>query len=166
MNTIPPAASPAPQQAGDHRRATTVLWAIATFALLSLCSILILVVLATGGQLPDLDQGPSWTPPPAAAIAPAGMASGIERLEDQPFLPGDAIQNVSGGRVNLRQTPGFHNKPADDVIAVLEAGDVATMVAGPEQADGLRWWLVRYGTAEGWMAERSNSGKVLLGPAS
>jgi hypothetical protein len=67
--------------------------------------------------------------------------------------------------VNLRQTPGFQSKPAEDVIAVLRAGELATVLEGPEQADGLRWWRVRSNQVEGWMAERSNSGKVLLGPA-
>lgn len=67
--------------------------------------------------------------------------------------------------MNLRQTPGFQSKPAEDVIAVLQAGELATVLEGPEQADGLRWWRVQFKQNEGWIAERSNSGKVLLGPA-
>jgi hypothetical protein len=141
------------------------LWAIATFVILVLGSVLLLLVLATGGRLPALEQGPSWTPSAPVVPAPASAAAEVQRSADQPYLPGDALQNVSGGRVNLRQTPGFQSKSAEDVIAVLQAGDGVTVLAGPEQADGLRWWRVRFNEAQGWMAERSNSGKVLLGPA-
>jgi hypothetical protein len=164
MNTTPPTARPS-GPAARRKRDTTLLWAIATFAVLVLGSALLLLMLATGGQLPTLEQGPSWTPP-AVAATPAGGAVAVERPDDQPYLPGDVLQNVSGGRVNLRQTPGFQSKPAEDVIAVLQAGEIMTVLAGPEQADGLRWWRVRFNEAEGWMAERSNSGKLLLGPAS
>lgn len=168
MTTTPPTPGRPTGSTGrpaGHKRDLTLLWAIVTFAALVLGSALLLLVLAGGGQLPVLEQGPSWTPPAVVAPTPASVAAEVQRSDKQPYLPGDVLQNVSGGRVNLRQTPGFQSKSAEDVIAVLQAGEMATVLAGPEQADGLRWWRVSFNEIEGWMAERSNSGKVLLGPA-
>jgi hypothetical protein len=72
------------------------------------------------------------------------------------------VRNVNAGPVNLRQTPGFQNKPANDVIAAVPSGQDGSIVDGPVEADGLTWWLVRFGDRTGWMAERSSSGVTLL----
>lgn len=148
----------------SRQRNTTAFWAAVTFGTLMLCSVLLVLVFITGGQLPSFGNGPSWTPAASpTGNAPSAATSGETlRSAQQPFLPSDVVQNVSGGRVNLRQTPGFQNKPAGDVIAVIQAGQTGTVVEGPAEADGLRWWRVRFPAGDGWMAERSNSGKVLL----
>lgn len=153
--------SPRPPQ--GRSRSYTGFWAALTFVTLLLCSALALLVLSTGGQLPQIGNGPSWTPPaPTASNAQPSTGTSIERSPSRPFLPGDIVQNASGGRVNLRRSPGFQNKPADDVILVVQPGDSGTVLEGPVQADGLNWWRIRFANGEGWMAERSNSGKVLL----
>ena len=72
------------------------------------------------------------------------------------------MRNVNAGPVNLRQTPGFQNKLANDVIATVPSGQDGSIVDGPVEADGLTWWLVRFGDRTGWMAERSSSGVTLL----
>lgn len=160
MTTYPSpfAPSPPPQ---PKRRTTTTFWAVLVFGGLVACSALILVFAVTRGQFPRLGSGPSWTPPPLAAPAPAAVG-GAERSAERPFLINDLVQNASGGRVNLRQTPGYQNKPPEDVIAVIPPGEAGAVVDGPQDADGLRWWRVRFAAGEGWIAERSNSGKVLL----
>lgn len=162
MAYYPPSpSSPRPPQ--GRPRSYTGFWAALTFTTLLLCSALVLLMLSTGGQLPQIGNGPSWTPPaPAAGNAPSSAGAGMERSPSRPFLPGDTVQNASGGRVNLRQSPGFQNKPAGDVILVVQPGDSGTVLEGPVQADGLNWWRIRFVGGEGWMAERSNSGKVLL----
>lgn len=162
MTYYPPSpASPRPPQ--NRRRGSTGFWAALTFGTLMLCSVLLLLLLATGGQLPQIGNGPSWTPPAPAGSNAAGAAqAGAQRSAALPFLPNDPVQNVSGGRVNLRQSPGFQNKAAGDVILIVQAGETGTVLEGPVQADGLNWWRVRFANDEGWMAERSNSGKVLL----
>lgn len=162
MTYYPP--SPASQHPPQSRqRSSTGFWAALTFIALMLCGVLLLLVLATGGQLPQIGNGPSWTPSASTGNnVPSAAQADVQRSAALPFLPGDAVQNVSGGRVNLRQSPGFQNKPAGDVILVVPAGDAGTVLEGPVQADGLNWWRVRLANGEGWMAERSNSGKVLL----
>lgn len=80
----------------------------------------------------------------------------------QRFAPGDTVLNVNPGPVNLRQSPGFQNKPASDVITAIPAGQAGVIAGGPVEADGLVWWQVRFGERTGWMAERSSSGVTLL----
>ena len=75
---------------------------------------------------------------------------------------GDLAVNASAGEVRLRKTPGFQNKPADDVISTVPAGAQGEVIDGPQAADGLQWWLVRFDGQEGWMAERSSQGILLL----
>jgi hypothetical protein len=131
--------------------------------MLLLCSATLLLVLATGGQLPKIGSGPSWTPPaPTSSNVSSAAPPDAPPSAALPFAPNDVVENASGGRVNLRQSPGFQNKPASDIILVVQAGDSGTVLEGPIEADGLSWWRVRFGDRAGWMAERSNSGKVLL----
>ena len=81
------------------------------------------------------------------------------------FTSGQKV--FAGDFINLRRTPGYVNKTADDVVveAPLAAGLV--IMAGPQQADDLTWWQVRYTDssgqrAEGWAAEAASKGKELL----
>lgn len=153
-NQTPP---PAPR----HR---TRLWAALVFLVLLIACLAIIVLAISGGRLPDLGGADvTWTPPPeqpaAAVEAPSSPApAGAEGR----FQPGNMVRNVNAGPVNLRQSPGFQNKPADDVIMAVRAGLEGEIVGGPEEADGLVWWQVRFGQRAGWMAERSSSGVTLL----
>lgn len=172
MTYYPPSASPQPPP--RRPRKTTWLWAALTFVALLLCSGLVLLALITGGQLPDFGNGPEWTPPAAAvdlALAatpgapeqPSGETGPGGQPLPQTFQPGQQVRNASGGPVNLRQTPGFLDKPDTDIIAAIPAGSRGEILSGPVAADGLSWWQVRFpARGEGWMAERSSSGRVLL----
>lgn len=146
-----------PQQSRDR----TALWAMLAFGMLSLACLAVVALAMSGGRLPDIGQEPSWTPPAAQAglpvPAPEAPSSGL--------AAGMAVLNASAGPVNLRRSPGFQNKPSDDVLVAVPAGSVGAIVDGPQQADGLSWWRVRFGEREGWMAERSSSGVTLLARA-
>lgn len=166
MNNYLPGHGPRRQQEPSHPRrpARTRLWALTTFSVLTLCSFLFLIVITTGGQLPQFGNGPSWTPP---AVAPdQSVRTEVQvpstRTEDRPFLPGDRVRNVSGSSVNLRRTPGYQNKAPSDVILTIPADDSGVLLKGPEGADGLRWWQVEFAGSIGWMAERSSRGVLLL----
>jgi murein DD-endopeptidase MepM/ murein hydrolase activator NlpD len=81
------------------------------------------------------------------------------------FKPGDRALTVAF--VRLRRTPGYMNKPPDDVVADIWQGMVAVIVSGPKSLDGLIWWEVE--TQEitgkgvrGWMAESAPGGVPLL----
>ncbi|MCS6843143.1 MAG: hypothetical protein NZ528_02285 [Caldilineales bacterium] len=163
MTYYPPTYPPRP----TRRRGHTGLWAALTFFTLSAACLLALLIVATGGQLPDFGNGPSWTPPATAAPSAGQPGAVVQETVAPPpalgaFGPGDPVQNVSGGPVNLRRTPGFRSKPADDVLTTVRPGQTGVALEGPVEADGLRWWRVRFPVGEGWMAERSSSGKVLL----
>lgn len=141
-----------------------VLWMLLAFLVLLIACLAITVLAISGGRLPDLGRADvTWTPSPeqpTAAIeapispAPAGA--------DGRFQPGDMVLNVNAGPVNLRQSPGFQNKPDSDIIMAVPARLEGEIVGGPEAADGLIWWQVRFGQRAGWMAERSSSGVTLL----
>lgn len=61
--------------------------------------------------------------------------------------------------VNLRQSPGFEGKTADDIVRQVQAGEILSVIGGPEQRDGLTWWMVG-----GWIAESSPTQVRLLDP--
>ncbi len=154
MSVYPP--SPRP-------RDRTRLWAALVYVLLTVACLVVTALAFSGGRLPDLGGSEvSWTPPAEQALplpASAPAAAG------QRFTVGDAVLNVNPGPVNLRQSPGFQNKPANDIITAVPAGQPGVIAGGPAEVDGLIWWQVRFGERTGWMAERSSSGVTLLDQA-
>jgi hypothetical protein len=58
-----------------------------------------------------------------------------------------------------RVTPGNSNnvraepKKTGKLLGKIPGGDSFEVLAGPECADGLNWWQVRYGDVEGWTVE-------------
>ena len=70
--------------------------------------------------------------------------------------------------VNMRRTPGYIGKPADDVLAELPYDSVATVVDSRHQvSDGLVWWrvsteLTDRGRVTGWLAQFTPAGAALL----
>ena len=82
---------------------------------------------------------------------------------------GATATNVTNSLVNIRRTPGYLGKPQGDILAQMKPGESVTLLDGPEVADSLTWWFVRYqpnGQAiEGWVAESTASGVQILAPA-
>jgi murein DD-endopeptidase MepM/ murein hydrolase activator NlpD len=69
--------------------------------------------------------------------------------------------------VNLRRSPGYISKPNDDVLGQIPHGAAVETLAGPTDADGLRWWELRAPlldntVATGWAAEFDPNGRRLL----
>jgi len=157
MTTTPPPYV-APLQQRPTKRNRAWLWALLAFVALSLCGMAAFVLAVSGGQLPELGQSPSWTPPAPGEEGPTQA----ERQAGAILAVGDLAVNASAGQVRLRRTPGFQNKAADDVITTVPAGAQGEVIDGPQAADGLQWWLMRFGDSEGWMAERSSQGILLL----
>ena len=135
----------------------TLPWALITFTALVLCSLATLLIMLTGGNLDEFKPGPSWTP-----VAPAGEIVQSSRPDGQSFVGGDSVSIAFAGGVNLRRTPGYQNKPAGDTLRTVNGGATGTITGGPVDLDGLRWWQVRFDADEGWMAERSSQGRLLL----
>ena len=158
-----------------HRGLRSWFWPgfAAGFLLLSLLSCGGLVM-ATGLNRIDLEDiqgsGAVWTPPAVTptptldpnAVAPAAVAG------TGAFQLGETVRNITNSRVNIRQTAGHLGKSNSDILAQLQSGDTLQIVAGPNFADGLNWWLIRYQTSdgrvvEGWVAEATQSGVQILG---
>jgi hypothetical protein len=155
MSVYPPA-TPPPTRPRDR----TGLWAALVFLLLTVACLAAVAIAFSGGRLPDLGGAEvSWTPPPDQPTIPASSSPSVS---GERFAVGEAVLNVNLGPVNLRQSPGFQNKPAADVITAVPAKQVVVVEGGPVEADGLVWWQVRLGERIGWMAERSSSGVTLL----
>lgn len=149
MNVTPEPATPTKR---------TLPWALITFAALVLCSLATLLIMLTGGNLDEFKSGrPSWTP-----VAPAGEIVQASSPDGQSFASGDSVSIAYSGGVNLRRTPGYQNKPAGDTLRTVNGGATGTITGGPVELDGLRWWQVRFDADEGWMAERSSQGRLLL----
>lgn len=93
---------------------------------------------------------PSIQPPPS----PAGK-----------FQLGDRVAISDAAR--LRRSPGYLNKPTNDILLELNKGVQATVIGGPIAQDNLTWWQVevRLDTTQlitGWVAEAAPNGVVLL----
>ncbi len=111
--------------------------------------------------------GPAWTPPappqgetgvPAAGTAAPPVATGIQ-------VGGRAMVSADISRANLRRSAGYLDKPGDDILGTVPGGAILDVLAGPQAADNLQWWQVRYRDQVGWMAETRASGEPLLEPA-
>jgi len=81
------------------------------------------------------------------------------------FKVGDRVVTANAAR--LRQTPGYVNKPATDVVADILQGVEGRVLAGPNQADSLAWWQLETTSAQGarvtgWMADTAPGGIPLL----
>jgi hypothetical protein len=81
------------------------------------------------------------------------------------FKVGDKVWNTEV--LNLRRSAGFQNKPANDIIYEIPASSELTITAGPQAADGLSWWGVRFTSQhgnryDGWVAGAKASGAPLL----
>ncbi len=85
------------------------------------------------------------------------------------FAVGDRI--VTRAVVRMRQSPGYLNKPATDVVADIALGAQGTVLAGPQSANNLTWWRIQTtnpagAQVSGWMAEKGPDGQTFLEKAS
>jgi len=73
--------------------------------------------------------------------------------------------------VNLRRSPGFKDKPANDIQYEIPAGSEVTILDGPRAVDDLTWWNIRFTSQfgnrfDGWVAATKASGEPLLIPGT
>lgn len=71
-----------------------------------------------------------------------------------------SIANVNA--VRLRRSPGYAGKADADIMRFMAQGEQAVVKDGPQKRDGLCWWLVEYQGLQGWVANHSSGGTVLL----
>ena len=135
---------------------------------LVLCGIMVLLT------QPDVSfvTGPAWTPParPQDVLAPGDGAapsagSAVTPAPQGIQVGGRAMVSDDVNRANLRRAAGYLNKPAGDVVGTVPSGAILDVLGGPQVADNLTWWQVRYRDLVGWMAETRSNGAPLLDPA-
>lgn len=107
----------------------------------------------------------SGEPVLVAGSAPAPPQPPVTPPPSGKFQPGQRVYAASA--LNLRRTPGYANKPAEDVLVEAPQGAALSILAGPQKADDLAWWQVRYTDGggrnlDGWAAETSAKGVDLL----
>jgi uncharacterized protein YgiM (DUF1202 family) len=116
---------------------------------------------------PTLTPTLPLTPTPAATLSvtptatvPVSPTATPEGGVPSPTVGGQAEVTTQYQFINLRQEPGL----AAEAIGQLADGTIVTILEGPEELDGLRWWRVEDDEGNtGWAAERVG-GEVLLAP--
>ncbi|MGB5048409.1 MAG: M23 family metallopeptidase [Caldilineaceae bacterium] len=110
-----------------------------------------------GGDTPSPTKpAPAPTPPPPPPPPqPQGKFRAGETVYAQTF-------------VNLRRSPGYVDKTADDIAGEIAYGRPSRVQAGPQNADDLTWWQLAHTTAQnqalvGWAAESLPDKSELLG---
>jgi hypothetical protein len=68
------------------------------------------------------------------------------------------VQMREGEWLNLRDAPGLRGR----VITMLRDKTPLTLVEGPVEMDGLRWWRVRTRWQEGWCVEQAGDTLALV----
>jgi hypothetical protein len=102
-----------------------------------------------------------------AETAPGGLPLLSPWVDEDrtPFKVGD-LGSVGALSVRVRRTPGYMDKPDDDILGEFLPKTTLFLVAGPLTVDKLRWWRVsgvtRQGDVLGWVAESAPEGGLLL----
>lgn len=98
----------------------------------------------------------TWNPTtdPAATCGPATVGNFELPPAQNKFTVGQRVQvysgNAHGAGAAVRGGAGFGHA----IISVHAAGTKGTVLAGPTDADGLRWWQIDYDVApDGWTTE-------------
>lgn len=124
---------------------------------------------------PNIDRWVIETKPGVIADFRAAMANDYRwREQSSPpsnsFQPGQLVETTDS--VNLRRTPGYLNKPANDVVVTAPAGSRLTILSGtPTNRDNLVWWNTRFtppnqAAVDAWVAQTAPNGATLLRPVA
>lgn len=123
---------------------------------------------------PNIDRWVIETKPGVIADFRAALANDYRWRESAPpansFQPGQEVETTDS--VNLRRSPGYLNKPANDVVVTAPAGSRLAILSGtPTNRDNLVWWNVRFSrpnqaAVDAWAAQTAPNGAILLRPVS
>jgi hypothetical protein len=116
------------------------------------------ILLADGTPGATLALGES----PLPTVTPFALSTPTPSL-CQPGIEIGKTINVVYPKVRMRHSPGYVNK--NDVVDTkhyLQTGDQVTVVNGPEINDELCWWYIQHQQWQGWTADHSQQGRLLL----
>jgi mannosyl-glycoprotein endo-beta-N-acetylglucosaminidase len=118
----------------------------------------ILTVLATGAvgtvvSGPENASGYEWWrvtfPQGTGWVAATYLASSSQPPPPPPpptYLPGATVRTTTDLRLRSAATV------SSSTLLVMAGGSTATVLGGPEYADGYTWWRVQQGSTSGWAA--------------
>lgn len=123
-------------------------------------------------QTATAQASPTASPPtPTVRASPApptpipNVSTGSPSpIDDGPLRAGEVAVMVTDGRLVIRTKPGTG---ADSAIfkTKLYSGQRVMTIEGPVEASGYRWFRVRLGAIEGWVAAAGQDGTPWLAPA-
>jgi len=117
--------------------------------------------LATSGTLQPLSTAAA--PVAFSVVSTPVPAPGTPSFNCEPGIQVGGTVNVAQRAVRMRRLPGYVNKnDATDSLHYMEAGDALVVRGGPQIVDGLCWWLVEHQGFQGWAADHSQEGRLLL----
>jgi hypothetical protein len=86
-------------------------------------------------------------PPPSSVPAPEAVPP---TPQTGAFAPGQQVTVVYPNGLNLRAQPSL----LGEVVGGVFAGEVVTIISGPQTGDGITWWYVQSADGiNGWIAE-------------
>jgi hypothetical protein len=116
------------------------------------------ILLAEGTPGATLASGES----PLPTVTTAVLSTPVPSLCQPGIEIGETI-NVVYPHVRMRYSPGYVNKnDLVDTKHYLQTGDQVTVLNGPEINDNLCWWFVEHQQWQGWTADHSQQGRLLL----
>lgn len=78
-----------------------------------------------------------------------------------PQITKGALVQVIGDRgIRIRQSPGIDDS-VNIVLDIADPGEQFTILDGPQDAAGLRWWQVTNGSVTGWAAQNDGTTDLL-----
>ena len=111
---------------------------------------------------PTANSGSGTSPlPPSSgtSIPPPGTPS----FNCWPGIEVGKTVNIMHRAVRMRHSPGYVEKDdRTDTKHYMETGDRVVIKSGPQMKDGLCWWLVEHDGLQGWTADHSREGRLLL----
>ena len=135
--------------------------AIGVIILILLIAFLILALSSDQPSSPP-PQTSSPTPTPEPLEGTSAGTSTTSGSCQQGIAVGKSVNVVYTG-VRVRKSAGYVNKnDTQDTIHYLRTGDKATVKDGPTEKDGLCWWKIEHEGVEGWTADYSQEGELLL----
>jgi hypothetical protein len=122
------------------------------------------LLLALSPDQPSSPPAPTSSPTPTPEPLEGTPASTTTASGScQKGIAVDKSVDVVYTGVRVRQSAGYVNKnDAQDTIHYLKTGDKAKVKAGPKKKDGLCWWKLEHDGVEGWTADHSRTGRLLL----
>ena len=113
--------------------------------------------------LPSSPIGIVRTPGPTATLATRRFPSDGATFNCQPGIAIGKTADVVHAAVRVRRSPGYVDKiDVLDSIHYMQTGDKVLVKGGPEMKDGLCWWVIEHAGFEGWTADHSREGLLLL----